>query len=116
MRVSVQRGLHLLMAQPVSDGQRGEAQLDQQTGMTVPDIVQADTLHFSVSGPPDHLMLKKGFGAGEYAVVLMEPVEPPCIGFQLVPQKLRYRLPCGYSSVSWEASQRPCRLCADRIC
>lgn len=82
----------------------------------VPDIVQADTLHFSVSGPPDHLMLKKGFGAGEYAVVLMEPVEPPCIGFQLVPQKLRYRLPCGYSSVSWEASQRPCRLCADRIC
>ena len=91
MRVSVQRGLHLLMAQPVSDGQRGEAQLDQQTGMTVPDIVQADTLHFSVSGLPDHLMLKKGFGAGEYAVMLMEAVEPPCIGFQLVPQKLRYR-------------------------
>lgn len=89
VRVSVQRGLHLLMAQPVSDGQRGEAQLDQQTGMTVPDIVQADTLHFSVSGPPDHLMLKKGFGAGEYAVMLMEAVEPPCIGFQLVPQKLR---------------------------
>ena len=91
VRVSVQCGLHLLVPQPVSDGQRGEAQLDQQTGMRVPDIMQADALHFSVFSSPHHLMFKKGFGTGKYAVMLMEPVEPPCIGFQLIPQKLRYR-------------------------
>ena len=79
------------MPQPVSDGQRREAQLDQQTGVRVPDIMQADALHFSVSGSPDHLMFKEGLCTWEYTVVLMEPVEPPCIGFQLVPQKLRYR-------------------------
>lgn len=79
------------MAQPVSDGQRREAQLDQKTGKRVPDIMQADTLHFSVFSSPYHLMFKEGFGAGKYAVMLMEPVEPPCIGFQLVPKKLRYR-------------------------
>lgn len=103
------------MPQPVRDRQMGEAQLDQQAGVAVPDIMQGDALDFSVFGSPDHLMLKEGLCTWEYAVVLMEPVEALCIGFQLVPEEFRYRY-C--ADAFWRlggASPRLCLLCADSI-
>lgn len=54
-------------------------------------IMQPDSLYFPVFGSPHYFMFKKVFRTGKNAVMLVKPVEPRCIAFSLVPQKLRDR-------------------------